>query len=58
MNNLGEMKRDEVGFLYLSVGDERGLKSAIKACLLVVPLDLFLSIAQNLAVPLQTKKKN
>jgi hypothetical protein len=52
------MKRDEVGFLYLSVSEDgRGLQSAIRACLLVVPLDLFLSIAKNLIVPLQIAKK-
>lgn len=63
VKNLGEVKREEVGFLYLSVGDWRELVSAIRDCLLlllllllVVALDLFLSIAPNLIATLKKVK--
>jgi hypothetical protein len=38
-------------------GDGRGRQFDIRACLLVAPLDLFLSIAQTIIVPLQIEQK-
>lgn len=52
VNNLGK----ELGFLYLFVGDRIVLKSAIRACLLLVTLDLFLIITQNTIFPLQKEQ--
>lgn len=52
VKSRGELKKDdEGGLLCLSVGDGREPQSAIRACLLVDALDLFLSI-----IPLDSNK--
>lgn len=50
VKSLGELKNEEVGLLYLSVGDERGVWSDIRSCLLLTALDLFLRMRVRFSV--------